>query len=75
MSLPIDLITSVSQPIGHSTETSLLSIKNEVHLAFAGDEATPVIFLDQSVAFDITDHSTHVECLSTWFGVGSVVID
>ena len=37
--------------IGHSTESALLSIKNDVHLAFAKGEATAVILLDQSAAF------------------------
>ena len=32
--------------LGHSTESALLSIKNDVHLAFAKGEATAVILLD-----------------------------
>ena len=60
---------------GHSTETALLSIKNEVHLALARGEATAVVLLDQSAAFDTIDHSTLIECLSSWFGVGGVVLD
>ena len=44
--------------LGHSTESALLSIKNDVHLAFAKGEATAVIFLDQSAAFDTIDHDT-----------------
>ena len=60
---------------GHSTETALLSIKNEVHLALARGEATAVVLLDQSAAFDTIDHSTLIECLSYWFGVGGVVLD
>ena len=31
--------------LGHSTESTLLSIKNDVHLAFAKGEATAVILL------------------------------
>ena len=60
---------------GHSTETALLSIKNEVHLALARGEATAVVLLDQSAAFDTIDHSTLIECLSSWFGVGGVVLN
>ena len=41
---------------GHSTETALLSIKSEVHLALARGEATSVVLLDQSAAFDTIDH-------------------
>ena len=50
---------------GHSTKNTLLSIKNEVHLALARGEATAVILLDQSAAFDTIDHSTLIECLSS----------
>ena len=60
---------------GHSTETALLSIKNEVHLALARGEATAVVLLDQSAAFDIIDHGMLIECLSSWFGVGGVVLN
>ena len=60
---------------GHSTETALLSIKNEVHLALARGEATAVVLLDQSAAFDTIDHGTLIECLSSWFGVGGVVLN
>ena len=60
---------------GRLTETALLSIKNEVHVALARGEATAVVLLDQSAAFDTIDHSTLIECLSSWFGVGGVVLD
>ena len=42
-------LESVSQSAykqGHSTETALLSIKNEVHLALARGETTAVVLLD-----------------------------
>ena len=38
---------------GHSTETALLSIKNEAHLSFSRGEPTALILLDLSAAFDI----------------------
>ena len=60
---------------GHSTETALLSIKKEVHLALARGKATAVVLLDQSAAFDTIDHSMLIECLGSWFGVGGVVLD
>ena len=60
--------------LGHSTESALLSIKNDVHLAFAKGEATAVVLLDQSAAFDIIDHDTLLDSLSSWFGVGGVVL-
>ena len=39
--------------LGHSTESALLSIKNDIHLAIG--EATAVVLLDQSAAFDTID--------------------
>ena len=61
--------------LGHSTETALLSIKNDVHLALARGEATAVVLLDQSAAFDTIDHGTLLDCWSSWFGVGGVVLE
>ena len=61
--------------LGHSTKTALLSIRNIVHLALARDETTTVVLLDQSAAFDTTDHGTVLECLSSWFGIGGVVLE
>ena len=61
--------------LGHSTESALLSIKNDVHLAFAEGEATAVILLDQSAAFHTIDHDTLLDSRSSWFGVGGVVLD
>ena len=60
--------------LGHSTESALLSIKNDVHLAFAKGEVT-VVLLDQSAAFDTIDHDTLLDSLSSWFGVSEVVLD
>ena len=34
--------------LDHSTETALLSIKNDVHVALARGEVTAVVLLDQS---------------------------
>ena len=61
--------------LGHSTETALLSIKNDVHLALARGEATAVALLDQSAAFDTIDNGTLLGCLSSWFGVSGVVLE
>ena len=61
--------------LGQSTESALLSIKNDVHLAFAKGEATAVVLLDQSAAFDTIDHDTLLNSLSSWFGVSRVVLD
>ena len=55
---------------GHSTETALLSIKNDIHLSLSQGEATALVLLDLSAAFDTIDHSTLLCCLLDWFGVG-----
>ena len=60
---------------GHSTETALLLIKNDVHLALARGEAIAVVLLDQSAVFDTIDYGTLLDCLSSWFGIGGVVLD
>ena len=57
--------------LGHSTETALLSIKNDVHIPLARGEATTVVVLDQSAMFDTNDQGKLLDCLSSWFGVGS----
>ena len=61
--------------LGHSTESALLSIKNDVRLAFAKGEVTAVVLLDQSAAFDTIDHDTLLDSLSSWFSVSGVVLD
>ena len=64
-------ITHTSQHMsGHSTETGLLSIKNDIHLSLSRGEATALVVLDLSAAFDTIDHSTLLSCLLDWFGVG-----
>ena len=60
---------------GHSTETVLLSIKNQIHLSLARGEATAVVLLDQSAAFDTIDHDKLLDCLRKWFGVGGRCLD
>ena len=55
---------------GHSMKTALLSIKNDIHLSLSRGEATALVLLDLSAAFDAIDHSTLLSCLLEWFGVG-----
>ena len=57
------------------TKTALLSIKNNVQLHLARGEATAVVLLDQSAAFNTIDHGTLLDCLSSWFGVGGIVLE
>ena len=51
-------------------KTALLSIKNDIHLSLSRGEATALVLLDLSAAFDTIDHSTLLSCLLDWFGVG-----
>ena len=50
----LENVKQLAYKLGHSTETALLSFKNDVHLALARGEASTVL-LDQSVAFDAID--------------------
>ena len=59
---------------GHSTETALLSIKNEVHLSLARGEPTALVLLDLSAAFDTTDHNILLGYFKSWFGLGGTVL-
>ena len=56
--------------LGHSTEMALLSIKNDIHLSLSRGEATALVLLDLSAAFDTIDHSTLFSCLKELFGIG-----
>ena len=55
---------------GHSMEMALLSIKKDIHLSLSWGEATALVLLDLSAAFDTIDHTTLLSCLLDWFGVG-----
>ena len=59
---------------GHSTETALLSIKNEVHLSLERGEPTALVLLDLSAAFDTIDHNILLGYLKSWFGLGGTVL-
>ena len=62
----LENIRQFAYKLSHSTESALLSIKNDVHLAFAKGEATAVVLLDQSAAFDTIDHDTLLDSLLVW---------
>ena len=49
---------------------TLLSIKNDIHLSLCWGEATALVLLDLSAAFDMIDHSSLLSCRLDWFGVG-----
>ena len=59
---------------GHPTETALISINNDIHLSLSCGEATALVLLDLSTAFDTIDHSTLRSGLQDWFSVGGSVL-
>jgi hypothetical protein len=59
---------------GHSTETALLKIKNDIHSALACGMPTSVVLLDLSAAFDTIDHQILLDRLSSWFGLNGTVL-
>ena len=58
---------------GHSTETALLSIKNEIHLSLADGEPTALL-LDLSATFDTIDHNILLGYLKSWFDLGGTIL-
>ena len=54
---------------GHSAETALLSIKNQVHLFLARGEPTALVLLALSAAFDVIDHNFLLSYFKSWFGL------
>ena len=54
---------------GHSTETALLKLKNDIQINMAENKATAVVLLDLSAAFDTIDQLSLVNRLTEWFGV------
>ena len=59
---------------GHSTETTLLKIKNDIHLSLAEGKPTALVLLDLSAAFDTIDHKQLLECLSSQFGFSELAL-
>ena len=60
---------------GHSTETTLLKIKSDIHLNLAQGLPTALVLLDLSAAFDTIDHLKLFDCLSSWFGFSNTILN
>ena len=58
---------------GHSTETALLHVMNQVYSAADEKCATALVALDISAAFDTINHNVLIDRLDTQFGVRDAV--
>ena len=58
----------------HSTETALLTVKNDLLLAMNNKQVTLLVLLDLSSAFDTLDHDILLNILRTKFGVDGTVL-
>ena len=48
---------------------------NEAHLTLARSEATAAVLLDELAAFNSIGLGMLLDCSSSWFGVGGIVMD
>jgi hypothetical protein len=58
----------------HSTETSFLKVLNDLLLAVEKGDAVILALLDQSAAFDTTDHDILLDRLSARFGISGTAL-
>jgi hypothetical protein len=59
---------------GHSTETNLLALQNDLLLAASRGDGFAVLLLDLSAAFDTVDHGILIDRLSSHCGLGGPVL-
>ena len=59
---------------GHSTETALLKVVNDLFLSLSKGNISVLVLLDFSSAFDTIDHPILVHCLHTDFGFTDTVL-
>ncbi|CAB4040056.1 Hypothetical predicted protein, partial [Paramuricea clavata] len=60
---------------GHSTETILLKIQNDILLNMDKQNVTLLVFLDLSAAFDTVDHDILISRLQSSFGIKGNVLN
>ena len=59
---------------GHSTETALLNIKNDIHTSLSYDKPVGLVLHDLSAAFDTIDHQLLIDRLKHCFGFGGKIL-
>ncbi len=69
----LDNLYQSAYKTGHSTETTLLKIKSDIHINLAQNKPTVLVLLDLSAAFDTIDHALLSERLTSWFGFSNIV--
>ena len=60
---------------GHSTETALLCVMQDLLMAKETQHVSILIMLDLSAAFDTIDHSLLLSRLTEWFGFAGKYLD
>ena len=59
----------------HSSETTLLYVRNGIHASLDASHCTALLFLDLSAAFGTFDHNILTYCLQYWFGILSTALN
>ena len=59
---------------GHSTETALLKVQNDILLAMDRQHVTLLVLLDLSAAFDTVDHQVLLRRLEVTYGSTGTVL-
>ena len=58
-----------SYKAGHSCETALLRVHNDIVTTIEKDDGSYLVLLDLSAAFDTIDHDTLFELLEKYVGI------
>ena len=59
---------------GHSTETALVKITNDLRVSADKKQVSVLLLLDQTAAFDTIDHSILIQRLEQWIGLSGAAL-